>query len=63
VRVDENQRVFFSTVDSASKVIGEIEPGVMYSNPKFVDVGLLANIRVASDDHRKQARIVLNHFW
>lgn len=63
INAGDSGREFFSTIESAGRVIGDIEPGVFYSDPKFVDIGLLTSFRLAADESRTQVRIVLNHFW
>jgi len=63
VRTDQTQRVFFTTIGTQGSVTGFVEGGVLYSNPKFVDVGVQTTWQVAANDNRKHAALVINHFW
>jgi hypothetical protein len=63
VRINNDQRLFYSTVESASSFTGTVEPGIFYSNPRYIDVGLLMAFQLSSKDRRSVAQITLNHFW
>lgn len=63
LRTDESERVFFPTVGSTGKTGGFVEGGILYSDPKYVDVGIQSTWSVAKNDNRKQVVLVLNHFW
>jgi hypothetical protein len=62
-RADQSKRVFFTTIGNQGSVTGFVEGGILYSNPKFVDVGVQTTWQVATNDNRKQAVLVINHFW
>ncbi|MFT3924332.1 MAG: hypothetical protein QM778_17480 [Myxococcales bacterium] len=63
VRTNQSERVFFPTIGSQGSTTGYVEGGILYSDPKFVDVGVQTTWSVATNDNRKQAVLVINHFW
>lgn len=63
LRAGDELSLFFPTVESSGKVLGDLEAGLLYSSPRFVDVGLEAGFRLAEWDRRAQLQIVLYHFW
>jgi hypothetical protein len=63
VRTDQEKRIFFPTIGSQGHTTGYVEGGILYSDPRFVDVGLQTVWSVAKNDNRKQFVLVINHFW
>jgi hypothetical protein len=64
VRVgDDDDPVFFPTISNRGSFIWQVEFGVFYSHPKYVDVGLQSWFQTDDDDKRTQFQIMLNHVW
>jgi hypothetical protein len=64
VRISPDTRVFFPTINSGRDVTWSTEGGVLYSDPKYVDVGLQGAFRTSgNDDRRTLLQILINHSW
>lgn len=62
-RVDRFDEDFFLSIQPRGRLTGQVETGLLYSDPKYVDLGLQLSLELGETDKRGQARFVLNHFW